>query len=451
MRSRKLFFFLALALTLSAAVPFEAGTSLANPFTTVNSNGTLSTFSTAGPVDVTNPFFQDLGSNGRTCNSCHVSSAAWSIAPSEVQSRFSTSHGRDPIFRPVDGATCPSADLSTLAAKKSAYRLLLDRGLIRVSVAVPSNADFAITAIDDPYNCPETTASNPSMYRRPLPSTNLRFLPTVMWDGRESPSGRSLTNNLLSQANDATMGHAQGSALSPEQAQKIVDFEIAMFTAQSSDQGAGALNSKGATGGAVNLSKQDFYAGINDPLGADPKGFNPEAFTLYNSWSNSTDPAKSSIARGEAIFNSFPITITGVAGLNDQPGLSTVNGTCTTCHDSPNVGNHSAPLAINIGVTDYPARPGLDISGLPVYTVRCDLNGDSVQTTDPARALVTGKCADVGKTKGPVLRGLSARAPYFHNGSARTLNDAVEFYNNRFNMQLTEQQKKDLVTFLATL
>jgi len=37
------------------------------------------------------------------------------------------------------------------------------------------------------------------------------------------------------------------------------------------------------------------------------------------------------------------------------------------------------------------------------------------------------KCADVGKTKGPILRGLSARAPYFHNGAAKTLDDAVEF------------------------
>ncbi len=151
------------------------------------------------------------------------------------------------------------------------------------------------------------------------------------------------------------------------------------------------------------------------------------------------------------MFNSFPITITGVAGLNDLPGLSTINGTCTTCHDAPNVGDHSLPFAINIGVTDYPVRGGLDIKGLPVYTIKCTNTGDTVQTTDPARALITGKCADVGKTKGPILRGLAARAPYFHNGSAATLEDAVEFYNQRFNLNLTEQQKADLVAFLQTL
>jgi cytochrome c peroxidase len=46
---------------------------------------------------------------------------------------------------------------------------------------------------------------------------------------------------------------------------------------------------------------------------------------------------------------------------------------------------------------------------------------------------------------------LAARAPYFHNGSAATLLDVVEFYNQRFNLGFTEQQKTDLVAFLQTL
>jgi hypothetical protein len=109
-------------------------------------------------------------------------------------------------------------------------------------------------------------------------------------------------------------------------------------------------------GGPNNLAAQEFYLGINDALGADPDGrpFDPKAFTTYDNWTNSPSPHRASIARGQMLFNTFPITITGVAGLNDIPGLSTVNGTCTTCHDSPNVGNHSVPLAIDIGVTDYP-------------------------------------------------------------------------------------------------
>jgi len=83
--------------------------------------------------------------------------------------------------------------------------------------------------------------------------------------------------------------------------------------------------------------------------------------------------------------------------------------------------------------------------------IKCNSTGSTVQTTDPGRAMVTGKCADVGKTKGPVLRALAARAPYFHNGSAATLMDAVEFYDQRFNLNMTPQQKSDLVAFLQTL
>ena len=67
------------------------------------------------------------------------------------------------MFRPVDGANCPNADVSTVAARTSAYSLLLSKGLIRMSLPVPANADFTITSITDPYSCPETTASRPSL------------------------------------------------------------------------------------------------------------------------------------------------------------------------------------------------------------------------------------------------------------------------------------------------
>ncbi|HEY7930035.1 MAG TPA: hypothetical protein VID71_08490, partial [Steroidobacteraceae bacterium] len=77
--------------------------------------------------------------------------------------------------------------------------------------------------------------------------------------------------------------------------------------------------------------------------------------------------------------------------------------------------------------------------------------GTTVYTTDPGRALVTGKCADLERFKGPVLRGLAARAPYFHDGSAATLLQVVRFYNERFQMDLTPRQISQLAAFLATL
>ena len=153
---------------------------------------------------------------------------------------------------------------------------------------------------------------------------------------------------------------------------------------------------------------------------------------------------------GRGLFCGFP-WITAVGGLNDALGQTVIMGTCTTCDDSPNAGNHSFSVPLAIGTTAYPAMSALDISGLPVYTVQCIATGGTVQVTDLGRALISGKCTDIGKLKGPVLRGLAARAPYFHNGGAATLNDAVEFYNQRFNLSLTPQQKTDLVAFLQSL
>jgi cytochrome c peroxidase len=76
---------------------------------------------------------------------------------------------------------------------------------------------------------------------------------------------------------------------------------------------------------------------------------------------------------------------------------------------------------------------------------------DCVTTTDLGQALIDGKFDHVGKIKGPILRGLSARAPYFHNGSARTLLDAVRFYEVRFGLVLTPREEADLVAFLSAL
>ena len=92
--------------------------------------------------------------------------------------------------------------------------------------------------------------------------------------------------------------------------------------------------------------------------------------TVYEAWLNAqpdagiADPqlrdrvaaARSAVARGQALFNSKPIQIRDVRGLNDALGIQTIPGTCTTCHNSPNVGNHSVPLPLDIGVTDASRR-----------------------------------------------------------------------------------------------
>jgi cytochrome c peroxidase len=416
-------------------------------------------------ITAKNPFFQNLGTNGRTCFTCHQPQTGWTVSAASVRARFAASAGADPIFRLVDGATCPSDDVATLAAKRQAYKLLLDKGLIRIGIGMPTtNLQFAVTKVDDPYGCttnPATGLTGPttgilSMYRRPLPSTNLGFLTAIMWDGREP--------DLAHQSMDATLGHAQADAPpSADQQAQIVAFESGVFTAQIFDNQAHVLHADGAKGGPIALSLQQFFTGINDPLGKNPTGaaFDPNIFDLYRPWLGSRGMSeearyRQSIARGEELFNTTPINITGVAGLNDVLGMPSIPGFCGTCHDTPNVGNHSVKAPLNIGIANagLDKPPALDISGLPVFTLQCTqgpLAGQTFVVTDPGRALITGSCADIGKLKGPILRGLAARAPYFHNGSAASLLGVVNFYDQRFKIGFTEQQKQDLVNFLNSL
>ena len=88
---------------------------------------------------------------------------------------------------------------------------------------------------------------------------------------------------------------------------------------------------------------------------------------------------------------------------------------------------------------------------MPLYTLRNNATGATVQTTDPGRALLSGKWKDIGKFKGPVLRGLAARAPYFHNGSAADIEAVVDFYDTRFAIGLNAREKRDLAAFLRAL
>jgi len=440
--------------------------SLPNQAPLPNGSGFLETYNiNNAPISLTGVFFQSLGTNGRSCSSCHLPTEGWSVSATEVQARFLLTQGLDPIFRTNDGSNCDqNIDTSTLEGRRKAYSLLLSRGLIRVALPVPANAEFTVQKVSNPYGCSD--ASTLSMYRRPLPATNLKFLSTVMSDGREStpPSTQKITYpdpdtsllaDLAHQAIDATTGHAQGPVPTDAQVQDIVSFETSLRTAQAIDYVAGFLNENGASGGPVALASQQFFIGINDSFpssfGLNPSGapFDPNIFNLFTAWANSLG-RRASIARGQAVFNSKPITISGVAGINDVEGLpESFSGTCGTCHDSPNVGNHSVSAPLNIGVADV--KNPLDLSYLPVFTLKNNITHKTVKTTDPGRALITGKWADIGKAKGPILRGLASRAPYFHNGSAGSLADVLVFYDERFKIGFTEQEKLDLIAFLSVL
>ena len=428
-----------------------------------NDSGQARTFSSGGVIDTDTPFFRSLGSNGRACVNCHEPGEGWTISPPGIQARFNATHGMHPLFRLVDGANVPDAPVGTLAERREAYSLLLNKGLIRVSMPIPDNAEFRLADVDDPYH--RANAGEINMYRRPLPSANINFVSAVMWDGRESPIAppnvyiAPQDEHFRHQSQSAVSGHAEGGSIVTEVRQAMVGFQRSLITAQTHDRDAGDLTAQGAKGGPLNLARQRFYMGINDSIQPDPTGApsTKEAFTLYKSWLNlpgnsKTTQARRAIARGEELFNTKEIRITGVSGANDDLNAPLIVGTCTTCHDTPNVGNHSMRRPLNIGVADVAERT----ADLPLYTLeRLDAHGDPTgelkQVTDPGRAMISGKWKDVARFKGPVLRGLASRAPYFHNGMAKDLNEVVEFYNRRFEIQLTDAEKADLVAFLRAL
>src|SRR3954452_8120937 len=113
-----------------------------NLFGFVDPTGISRTYNLSGAIDFDNPFFQSLGTNGRSCGSCHQPADGWTITPAHVQARFEATNGEDPIFRSNDGSNSPAADVSGEEARRSAYNMLLTKGLIRVGIGVSPDADF---------------------------------------------------------------------------------------------------------------------------------------------------------------------------------------------------------------------------------------------------------------------------------------------------------------------
>jgi hypothetical protein len=201
-----------------ASAAAGAATALPNLFPFRDPSALLETFSSAGSLDESGPFFQSLGTNGRTCATCHVPQDGFGLSAEHAERVYERTGGRDPLFAPVHGAVCPTAT----PGHPLSFDLLRHYGLIRIALPVPANPQFTITVVHDPYGCalvvdPGTGAQTISVYRRPLPATNLDFLTAVMFDGRETVAplndpqtyAANLITDLEHQALDATLGHAQ--------------------------------------------------------------------------------------------------------------------------------------------------------------------------------------------------------------------------------------------------
>jgi hypothetical protein len=404
-----------------------------------NESGAAKTITSAGTIDTANPYFQSLGTNGRTCGSCHLAGEGWTITPRKLQARFDATDGLDPIFLPHDAANTPNADVSTRDARRSAYSLLLSRGVIRVGLPVKPTSDFTLVAVDDPHGWASVTQL--SLFRRPLPTTNLRFLTVINWDGRNTPAAdlSDIHLGLKNQANGATVNHAKASAPIDEAVREsIVGFEVDLTTAQFSHEDAGSLSAAGAKGGPAALATQPFAIGMNDP---GQPGFTNKVFSLFDAWAGDekdcwNNRSRRDIADGQRVFNEKTFDV----------GSGRI-GTCSGCHSLPNVGASSSFRFFDVGISNA-ARHTPD---MPLYTFKNIATGETIETTDPGRALISGKWEDMNRFKVPSLRGLAARAPYFHDGSAKSIGAVVDHYRAHFRIEFERGEREHLVSFLESL
>jgi cytochrome c peroxidase len=429
------------------------------------------------------PFFDaGLGTNGQACSTCHEPGQGFTITLPFIRNAFETSSGLDPLFRANDTADRPDADLTTLDDRRAAFDLFLRLGVVRIGKTLPAGADFTVLAQDTPRfgplpnpNDPQAPPGSPtlSLFRRPLVNTNVHFDSAVLWDGRAS------ITDMRGQVKRAarTLLLAGGPSAGPlgdvsdTEADAAAAFMLGVFTDQISDDDAGRLSSRGARGGVATLTR----------LSSDPAApctplapaatctpvvpGNPLTMTLFDGWANVPDHGRNGINGGSRSTQSRAAVVRGQAVFNQL--------NCKNCHATNNIGNNPSETFFRRIFLDSPTilaefaaeDPRIDrlldrVRKLPVYCLRpagststgpCGDDPGDVQTTDPGRALVSGRLLDVGRFKPPILRALAIRAPFFHNGAAETLDDVVNLYNAVFDLHLTDQQHADLVAFLRVL
>ena len=466
-----------------------------------NTAGALGILNTSGTVDTRgHPFFAPLGTNGRACVTCHQPADAMALAVATVRERWEATGGRDPLFAAGDGRNCPHLPEGDPAA----HSLLLTRGLIRVGLpwpprdaaGAPLPVEFSLEVVRDPTGCnthPEhglqSAEPTVSVYRRPRPVANTKYLthsnfgvgPFIAKSGlpavRDPDTGLPTSMNMMAdarvttlkaQAADAARTHLGLPRGLPQDALRgIVEFEQQLYAAQARDLFAGDLTHGSSGFGPRNLA--DAPAGV---LGNNTTRY---VFPLGDAWpaapsGTDADPeseqqARAGIARGHDVFMFRTFFIRDSMHLNSVGLGNPVKRTCSTCHGMHMTGMDVANGWMDIGTTNLPwAREAplnpwtTDTPQLPLFKVTCNPDvaphpflGSVIYTQDPGRALVSGKCNDVGAIVMQQFRGLAARAPYFSNGSAATLRELVDFYDRRYSIGYSEQEKRDLVAFLNAL
>lgn len=459
-----------------------------------NEFGQIGLINKSGVADTNgHPFFEPLGTNGRACVTCHQPADAMSLSLESIRQRWEDTAGGDPLFHPSDGANCP--DLPRGDPKS--HSLLLERGLFRIALPWPGKGpdgkpiepEFTIKVIKDPTGCnlhPEygLKSRNPtiSVFRRPRMAANLRYVvderddpvfavftvKTGMPFPKDPDTGKRVNLNLMfdgrelnlrTQAISAAFDHLQTHAdLTPEQVRRIIDFESNIYAAQVWHNRAGWLDADDVPKGLGPTRLSTAHASLpGDRL-------NTPTFQLFDEWKppqlqldgSEANEFRASVARGADLFMTKLMWIRDVWTLTNGGSGNPMKRSCSTCHNSQMTGLDNAPGWFGLGMSTPPwTDPHPD---MPLFELTCrkdvvphPYEGRKIRTYDPGRALISGKCVDIGALTVHQSRGMAARAPYFSNGSAKTLAEVLEFYERRFDFEYTPQEKQDLINFLSVL
>jgi hypothetical protein len=459
-----------------------------------NEAGVLGTLLEGGPLNTKgHAFFEPIGTNGRACVSCHQPEDGMSLSVASIQERWRVTQGKDPIFAAVDGKNCPHLP----DGDPKSHSLLLNRGLFRVFLPWPPKAqdgspidpEFTIEVVRDPTGCnthPEygLNSKNPqiSVYRRPRPATNLKYAtgPGGRFVGKnglpaaiDPDTGKPVNMNMMAdaraptlklQAIDAALNHMQTPRPpTAEQLAQILDFEKRIYSAQTIRNGAGSLVEPDGppSFGPLNLSRgQPGVLGNNTTRWIFPMG---DAWTTPQP--EDVAEMRASIRRGHDVFMFRTFFISDSMHLNTVGLGNPTKRTCATCHGMHMTGLDSANGWMDIGTTNLPWAKETPLNPwnkeepeLPLFRIECKKDlpphpylGRVIYTQDPGRALISGKCNDVGTIVMQQFRGLAARAPYFSNGSAASIRELIDYYDRRYNIQFSDQEKRDLENFLSSL
>ena len=439
-----------------------------------SNEGTLGVLNASGPVNTEgHPFFTALGTNGRACVNCHQPTYGMSVSTTGLVERWRDTDGKDPVFAAFDGSNCPSLPQD----QEKSHSLLLKRGLFRIPLPwPPKNADgspkpveFTIEVVRDPTGCNTSAqyglkSADPtiSVYRRPRPAANLKYVisggqPIVLKTGMladvDPETGKPVSMNLMTDAREPSLKTQATQRHHGSRSRRTCRPLAASRSRRSWNTNRKSTWRSRRTSSADLWRKRADLRGWEWPHCAIiAPAFSAITTTIPYSGSSPTwkgnDYYRSSVARGADIFMFRQFWLRDAAHINSIGLGNPLKRTCATCHNAQMTGQDLSAGWVDVGTTNYPTwtEPSTwaESSELPVFKITCARDADPhpylgrvIYTTDPGRALISGRCVDVGSIVMQQLRGLAARAPYFANGSAKTLREVVDFYDRRFDMKLT--------------